>query len=587
MAKPEILNVQPVEAVDHSRSKGHHVAFDWRDTDAEQHLRSFTVAKAMREDILRDIRGAVDRAIAEGTTLAQFRDELEPLLRSKGWWGRQSMLDPVTGETRIVQLGSSRRLRIIFDTNLRMAYSKGRWDRIERVAKVRPWLRYVAVLDERARHSHRGWDGTVLRWDHPWWRTHYPPNGWNCRCTVQQLSDDDLERFGYKPSPKAPNDGTRAWTNTRTGKVYQVPNGIDPGFDHNVGLIGRGAPLRAVDPWEIQELEEAAATHRRLGPQAGSNPGGLFEGADGVRRYVKFYSDPAQAYGETVANRAYRELNLDAPVSALVRRDGKIMGIASEIVENQGTLGSGRRLTKLRSVEVLKGYSADVWLANWDAVGTGLDNVVATAKARNAIARIDQGGSLLFRAQQGRKSQNAIYQITEWDGFADAGTNRHYARVFDRAGVGGPDELGREALKQIRAIRDLGRRTRDFEDLVPKVRGVCGADRDIILEMLRTRAQLLQTEIDPRVRRARPAGAPGGVHARARRALQPLLECGLPEHHLQPDEHPSDDHVGQIAERLEGRDLKREVDDLKGALAQRRALREQLLAHGQGHMLRD
>lgn len=506
MAKPEILNVQPVEAVDHFRAKGHHVAFDWRDTDAEQHLRSFTVAKAMREDVLRDIRGAVDRALAEGTTFAQFRDELEPLLRSKGWWGRQSMLDPVTGETRIVQLGSSRRLRIIFDTNLRMAYSKGRWDRIERVAKARPWLRYVAVLDEHTRHSHRGWHGTVLPWDHPWWRTHYPPNGWNCRCTVQQLSDDDLESFGYKPSRKAPSDGTRAWTNTRTGKVYQVPNGIDPGFDHNVGLIGRGAPLRAVDPWEIQELDEAAATHRRLGPQAGSNPGGLFEGADGVTRYVKFYSDPAQAYGEAVANRAYRELNLDAPVSALVRREGKIVGIASDIVENDGTLGTGRRLTKYRSVEVLKGYSADVWLANWDAVGTGLDNVVVTRKGRWSIARIDQGGSLLFRAQQGRKPGGALGQITEWDGFADPGTNRHYARIFERAGVAGPDALGRKALKQIAAIKRLGERTHDFADLAPAVRGIDKADRDAILEALRIRARLLQTEIDPRIRQALRAG---------------------------------------------------------------------------------
>ena len=124
MPEPEILDLPPEEAVKHFQAKGFHVGFDWRDTDASTHVRSFTVAKAMKLDILEDIQGAMDQAIAEGKTFDWFRDNLEPTLRKKGWWGRQSMTDPLTGETRIVQLGSPRRLRIIFDTNLRMAYDR-------------------------------------------------------------------------------------------------------------------------------------------------------------------------------------------------------------------------------------------------------------------------------------------------------------------------------------------------------------------------------------------------------------------------------------------------------------------------------
>ena len=192
MPKPEILTVPPAEAIEHFRSKGFHVGFDWRDTAAAEHLRSFTVAKAMRLDILEDIRGAVDEALAEGTTLRQFQGRLEPLLQEKGWWGRARVLDPLTGKMRTVQLGSLRRLEIIFDTNLRMAQAKGRWERIERVADERPWLRYLAVRDESTRPDHQDWHGTILRWDDPWWNTHAPPNGCRCRCLVQQLSDDDL-----------------------------------------------------------------------------------------------------------------------------------------------------------------------------------------------------------------------------------------------------------------------------------------------------------------------------------------------------------------------------------------------------------
>ena len=80
--------------------------------------------------------------------------------------------------------------------------------------------------------------------------------------------------------------------------------------------------------------------------------------------------------------------------------------------------------------------------------------------------------------------------------------NRHYARVFEKAGVSGADDLGRKALNQIRAINKLGRRTRNFEGLVPKVAGVSSADRAAILEALRSRADLLTGTVAPRIRQA-------------------------------------------------------------------------------------
>ncbi|MGE0256938.1 MAG: PBECR2 nuclease fold domain-containing protein [Alphaproteobacteria bacterium] len=235
MAAVTLEPLPPVEAVQFFRAKGYRLGFDWRDTWQEEHSRAFTVAKAMRLDILQDIRGALDEAIAGGETFESFRKKLEPTLAAKGWWGRSRMTDPQTGEERVVQLGSPRRLRVIYDTNIRMAAAAGRWERIERVKERRPWLRYVAVLDERTRPEHRAWHGTVLPADDAWWRTHYPPNGWNCRCIVQQLSDRDLERFGYAPSAAAPPGGSRSWTNKRTGERMRVPAGIDPGFGYNVG----------------------------------------------------------------------------------------------------------------------------------------------------------------------------------------------------------------------------------------------------------------------------------------------------------------------------------------------------------------
>lgn len=240
MATVDPFGLPPDEAIRWFREKGYALTFDWRDMWEQQHARAFTVAKAGQLDVLADIREAVDRAIAEGVPLAQFRKELTPLLQAKGWWGKQQMRDPLTGEDALVQLGSPRRLRTIYQTNLRMAMAAGRWETIERTAARRPYLRYVAVLDGREREQHGGWHGTVLPYDHPWWNTHYPPNGWGCRCKVQQLSQRDLDRFGYNVSSSAPPLQMVAWTNERTGQTVQVPRGIAPGFAYNVGKAPRG-----------------------------------------------------------------------------------------------------------------------------------------------------------------------------------------------------------------------------------------------------------------------------------------------------------------------------------------------------------
>ena len=84
-----------------------------------------------------------------------------------------------TGERRIVQLGSRQRLRIIFDTNIRMATARGRWERFERTRRHLPYLRYVAVQDARTRPEHMAWHDTVLPVGHAFWEAHAPPNGWN------------------------------------------------------------------------------------------------------------------------------------------------------------------------------------------------------------------------------------------------------------------------------------------------------------------------------------------------------------------------------------------------------------------------
>jgi SPP1 gp7 family putative phage head morphogenesis protein len=234
------FGLEPTAALKWFREKGYALTFDWRDMWAEQHARAFTVAKATQLDVLADLREAVDNAIKNGTPTAQFSKQLRPTLEAKGWWGEQEQVDPATGESKLVQLGSARRLKTILETNLRQSQAAARWERVERSAKERPYLRYVCVLDGRERLEHRKWHGTILPWDDPWWDQHAPPNGWGCRCKIIQLSERDLARFGFKVDAKAPPVRYDAFENERTGQVVRVPRGIDPGFGYNPGKAQRG-----------------------------------------------------------------------------------------------------------------------------------------------------------------------------------------------------------------------------------------------------------------------------------------------------------------------------------------------------------
>ncbi|MFW5920370.1 MAG: phage minor head protein [Polyangiales bacterium] len=233
---PQIrLDLPPERALEFFGRKGLNTSFAWQDLLRTEHDAAFTVAKMMDVDLLREMREAVDDAIADGMTLAEFRERIRPTLVERGWWGRATMEDPLTGEMTDVQLGSTRRLRTIFNTNLRTSYAAGHWSAIEDTMDEAPYLLYDAVDDEATRDQHRQWDGTVLRADDPWWDTRFPPNGWGCRCSVIQLDDEQLQAMGKSGPDRPPRQRDREWTNPRTGEVEVVPEGVDPGWNYHPG----------------------------------------------------------------------------------------------------------------------------------------------------------------------------------------------------------------------------------------------------------------------------------------------------------------------------------------------------------------
>lgn len=189
-----VFGLPPDKAIEYFQSKGYAITWNWRDLWQESQAKSFTVAKVLNTDILNDIRGALDDALNNGTTLHDFKKNLTPVLQAKGWWGKTEHTDTTTGEVSAAQLGSPRRLKTIYQTNLQTAYMAGRYRSMMESADSHPYWQYVAVLDRRTRPTHRAMNGRVFRYDDALWGAMYPPNGFNCRCRVNPLTADAVKR---------------------------------------------------------------------------------------------------------------------------------------------------------------------------------------------------------------------------------------------------------------------------------------------------------------------------------------------------------------------------------------------------------
>lgn len=78
-------------------------------------------------------------------------------------------------------------LKTEFNTAVAQSQSASQWVDIVEDSEIFPLLKYQTADDERVRHEHSLWDNIVRPVEDPFWDTHMPQNGWNCRCTLIQL----------------------------------------------------------------------------------------------------------------------------------------------------------------------------------------------------------------------------------------------------------------------------------------------------------------------------------------------------------------------------------------------------------------
>lgn len=84
-------------------------------------------------------------------------------------------------------------------------------------------LQYRTQRDKKVRPEHAALDRVTLPVTDSFWREFYPPNGWNCRCTVVQVRKSKY--------PETPHDEAMALGEEATGKDTKRIFRFNPGIE--------------------------------------------------------------------------------------------------------------------------------------------------------------------------------------------------------------------------------------------------------------------------------------------------------------------------------------------------------------------
>lgn len=147
------------------------VSVDWDTPDhvmltkLTQNVFSFSAAKNYQE-----LRTITDALRDEDGKLRDFQDFKEQVAAINGKFNKVW-------------------LQTEYDTCITTAAQSARWQEFQAQKTMFPYLRYQTAGDENVRAEHRLLDGVTKRVDDAFWKTYYPPNGWNCRCEAIQAPD--------------------------------------------------------------------------------------------------------------------------------------------------------------------------------------------------------------------------------------------------------------------------------------------------------------------------------------------------------------------------------------------------------------
>lgn len=390
---------------------------------SEQRRSAFWVASMNELAPVRTLFEEIDRAIAEGTPLDDFKKRV-----------RQKLTETIGDD----------HLETVFRNAVQTAYNSGRWEQLTSPDStlLRPYFLYDTVMDSRTSEVCKPLDGTVKAHDDVFWLSHWPPLHHRCRSSVRSIRRSEAERRGItEGEPSKPQRGFGAAPPKRGGDP-RPPPGESPtptreGKRRDPTLVAahRRREEQAIADAHALETEDAVKIEqlKRQEPDHWYREYARVYGDNGAARAVSWgraMEERGRALGLDEARDTYKALYYKHGIGA--SSDGtlfaRLRAHGAREVREAATLGEAVSALELHRLRQVPGSTS--------ALAARLD-------INEAIA----ASALLGHARSIAPSGDAIrYRSITWAGAVSAKEREDIAQIYDTS-LNLYRQLGDESLK--------------------------------------------------------------------------------------------------------------------------------------------
>jgi SPP1 gp7 family putative phage head morphogenesis protein len=364
---------------------------------------------------------------------------------------RKELLDQVQANLKV----GKARAEMIARTELTNAYNSSRIQTALQSSIV-THFRFLAIGDARTTPICRSRNGMLIAAsDLSAIAANKPPLHVRCRSTVSPVMGTINPTHAEWIADPARQPGNRTleplpkgWTTSELPKAPTPPPAPTP---TPTPTKPKKAKAEAF-PKSIDKLE----TVRSLGGSTGATL--VRDPKTGKQFVLKRGSSAEHLREEFAADQAYQALGVSVPKAKLYETATGPAKLA-EFVEGRSlkaVLAEGGEAAAKAIAQLEKNFAADALLGNWDVVGLDLDNVLVDKGGQ--VWRIDNGGSLRYRAQGALKGNAWNKYPTELFSLRDAAVNVQTSEVFG----------GLKHFDVVEQMRSLGEKEAALLKALPK-----------------------------------------------------------------------------------------------------------------------